>query len=79
MEAVDGAEDGHRKVTALARATVPDAPVVRQFDAAELGAALGRADAVHVAVARGRFAERLAAAAGELAEFEKGARQRTPR
>jgi predicted RNA-binding protein YlxR (DUF448 family) len=47
---------GHRRV-----------PVVSPLDAAELGLPFGRDRAVHVAIARGRLAERIAAEAARLA------------
>ncbi|MGG5823323.1 RNA-binding protein [Falsiroseomonas sp. HW251] len=43
-----------------------DVPVVSPLDAAALGAPFGRDRAVHVAVARGRLAERIAAEAARL-------------
>ncbi len=51
LEAVDGSDDGTRRLSRLA----PDVPVLRCFRAAELGAALGRDLAVHVALKHGGF------------------------
>ena len=49
LEAVDGADDGARRLQRMA----PDVAVLRCFRAAELGAALGRDIAVHVALKPG--------------------------
>ncbi|SIS50664.1 RNA-binding protein [Insolitispirillum peregrinum] len=54
LEAEDGAEDGRRKLTALA----PKAPVVDMFSGAELAAILGRDHVVHVALVAGPLAQR---------------------
>ncbi len=69
LEAADGAEGGVAKITALAG----DLPVSRVLRAEELGRALGREGLVHVAVARGQAAERLAAELQRLAGFRRGA------
>jgi hypothetical protein len=64
IEASDGAADGRGKLRRLA----PDAPVISLFSAAMLAAAMGRDGVlVHVAVARGKLAQRLVAASGRLA------------
>ena len=65
VAAADGAQDGRRKLRRLA----PDLPVVTAFSRAELSAALGREGVVHVAVARGRLAERLLCYTQRLAGF----------
>lgn len=65
LAAADGAPGGRAKVRALA----PDTPLLDLFGAAELGAALGRERAVHVALAPGRLAERLCLEAARLAGF----------
>jgi len=57
LQAADAAAGGRAKLRALARARA--VPVVEVFRAAELGQALGREAAVHVAVAAGGMAERL--------------------
>lgn len=62
IEARDGAEDGRRKLQALA----PGIPVIDLFDADALGAALGRHRAVHAAVAQGRLSEQLTNEAARL-------------
>ena len=59
LQAADAAADGRQKVQALARAVAPGVPQAQFCGAAELGAAVGRESAVHVAVAPGRFAESL--------------------
>ena len=67
LQARDGAEDGRRKVAgAAAGASVP---VVEAFDRAELGSALGRAEAVHLALAVGGVERRLRAELGRLGGF----------
>ena len=64
IEASDGAADGRGKLRRLA----PGAPVVSLFPAAALAAAMGRDGiVVHIAIARGRLAERLIAASDRLA------------
>jgi predicted RNA-binding protein YlxR (DUF448 family) len=64
VEASDGAADGREKLRRLA----PGAAVVSQFPAAALAAAMGRDGiVVHIAIARGRLAERLIAASDRLA------------
>lgn len=70
LAARDGAEDGRRKIRALA----PDLPVVDLFDAEELGSALGRDQAVHGVIAEGGLAERLLAETHRLAGFRLAAR-----
>lgn len=50
LEARDGAADGREKVVRLGRARQPDLPVYMLFTATEQGAAVGREDAVHLAV-----------------------------
>lgn len=55
LEATDGADDGARRLQRVA----PDVPVLRCFRAAELGMALGRDIAVHVALKPGGLATAL--------------------
>ncbi len=54
LHAVDGADDGLRKMRQAARATVhlggPEIPVYRLFDAEQLGLALGTGSVIHAAV-----------------------------
>src|SRR3546814_18295564 len=59
VQAADAADDGRQKIKALARAVGPQVPLLQFCSAAELGAAGGREAAVHVGIARGRFAEGL--------------------
>jgi predicted RNA-binding protein YlxR (DUF448 family)/ribosomal protein L30E len=66
VHAVDGAEDGRRKIVGLAKARLSAVPVVCLFTAAELGRALGRDNAVHLVVLPGGLAERLMAEARRL-------------
>jgi predicted RNA-binding protein YlxR (DUF448 family) len=64
IEASDGAADGREKLRRLA----PGAAVVSLFSAAMLAGAMGRDGiVVHVAIARGKLAQRLVAASGRLA------------
>jgi len=74
LAAVDTAEDGRRKLRAVARAQVSAPQVVEVFTAEELGRALGKAARAHVAIAPGGFAERLAMEAARLSSVrgEKG-------
>lgn len=65
IAASDGADGGRGRLAALAC----ELPVVALFTAAELGAALGRGRAVHVALARGSLARRLVLEAQRLAGF----------
>ncbi len=75
LQAADAAEDGRRKIQALARATGPAVPQTQFCGAAELGAAVGREAAVHVAVAPGRFAESLKREVQRLAGLRGAADQ----
>ena len=67
LAAVDAAEEGRRKLRALARARGLDVAVVELFTAEELGRAMGHDARVHVAVAPGGVAARLAK---EIARLE---------
>lgn len=69
LAAKDAAEGGRAKV----RAVAPDVPLVDLFDSAELGGALGRDNAVHVAVAPGKLSELLLQESARLAGFRHGA------
>ena len=66
LAAADGSVRGRAKLRALER------PTVELFRGAELGAALGRPRAVHVALAPGRLADRLVREARRLREFRDG-------
>lgn len=65
LDGIDAAEDGRRKLRAIARG-VPFAAVLT---AAEIGAAFGREHIVHAAIGRGPLCRRLIADAGRLAGF----------
>ncbi|MFZ0694470.1 MAG: RNA-binding protein [Alphaproteobacteria bacterium] len=65
LEASDGAEDGRRKLAISAR----DIPVIDLFRGDELSQALGRENAVHVAVRGGKLAALLQQEAARLAGF----------
>ncbi|MFM2150626.1 MAG: hypothetical protein RLZZ187_2932 [Pseudomonadota bacterium] len=54
-------------------------PVAEPLSGAELGAPFGRDRSVHVAIARGRLAERIAADAARLAGVSAAATETTPR
>ena len=70
VAATDGAADGRAKLGAL----VPGLAVVSCLSAVELGAALGRDHAVHVALKPGRLADLFLAEARRLAGFRAGAK-----
>ncbi|MDG5495380.1 RNA-binding protein [Niveispirillum sp. BGYR6] len=57
FEASDGSDDGRTKLFALAQAL--GVPLVDVFDRSELGAALGRDEAVHVVLAAGPLAKQI--------------------
>jgi len=65
LEAADGAEDGRRKLRALARAV----PVIAVLRGDELAASFGRDALVHVAVKGGKLADGLMRDAARLAGF----------
>lgn len=69
IAASDGASEGRAKLRRLA----PDLPLITAFSRGELGAALGRDEVVHVAVAPGGLAQRLLRDAQRLAGFRPGA------
>lgn len=62
LAAVDGAEDGRKKV----RAWAEEVPVIAALDADELGMAFSRVRAIHVIVAPGRLAKILLVTARRL-------------
>ena len=66
IQAEDGAEDSCDRLARLARGVRPGIDIYRVLPAVELGAALGREQAVHIAVDPGGLAERLNR---ELARF----------
>jgi predicted RNA-binding protein YlxR (DUF448 family)/ribosomal protein L30E len=65
VAAADGAEDGRRKIAALA----PDLPVLAVLNAAELGRAFGRDHVVHAVIGAGPLADRLLLDGARLAGF----------
>lgn len=69
LEASEGSADGRRKLRALAG----DVPVIGVLRGDELGPALGRDHAVHVAVKAGKLAEMLMREAARLSGFRKPA------
>ena len=68
LAARDGAADGRAKLRALAG----ELPLLEEFEAGALGAALGRDNAVHALLARGALTDRLKAEAGRLAGLRGG-------
>lgn len=65
LTAADGAPNGRAKIRALGRHLA----LVEVFSGAELGAAIGRAEAVHLVVTPGSIADKLVAEAARLAGF----------
>lgn len=63
IEASDGGDDGHEKITRLA----PGIPVVALFTAEEIGHAIGRDNAVHVLIGPGNMAKAFLRDASRLA------------
>ena len=70
IAALDGAEDGRAKLGALASGLV----LVSCLRAEELGAALGREHAVHVALRPGRLTDLFLVSARRLSGFRPGAK-----
>ena len=68
IAAADGAADGRRKLRA---GKPPGCEIVDIFTSTELDLALGRANVIHAAVAKGGLAERLLNAARRVALYEK--------
>jgi hypothetical protein len=75
LAAVDTAEDGRRKLRAVARSQDPAPQVVEVFTAEELGRALGKAARAHVAIAPGGFAARVSIEAARLSGLRGGLRR----
>ena len=67
LAACDGAVDGREKLRRIAR----DLPIVSVLHAAEMGIVFDRERAVHVAVAPGGLAEKLARTARRLSGFRQ--------
>lgn len=66
IEAADAAPDGRRKMANLAK----DVPVVAVLDAAEIGRAIGRDNAVHSLLVPGKMAQAFLSDARKLAGVE---------
>ena len=71
LQACDAADDGRRKLRAMALAKDAAFPIVECFDAGELGQAFGGRLLVHVALDRGPLARRLCAEAARLAGLRR--------
>ena len=69
IEAADGAEDGRRKLAAVAVRRGLRLRVIDMLTGAELGLALGRVNVIHAAVQPGGFADRLLLDAERLLGF----------
>jgi hypothetical protein len=69
LQAGDAAPDGRGKLRRLAAARRPELPILDWFGSQDLGRALGRDHAVHVAVRDGGHARRLLREARRLAGF----------
>jgi len=67
IEAKDAAENGKQKLHKLVKSGTN---ILTPLDAGALGRALGREQAVHVAIVRGRLAEKLAVACRKLMAME---------
>lgn len=75
IEARDGAEDGKRKLAAVAAAkfgSTDGCPVVRLFTSAQLDLALGRSNVIHAALLEGRTSESFLTRARRLEKFRGG-------
>lgn len=66
VQARDAAEGGRAKLAALARAVVPNGPVVEVFCAEELGRVVARESAVHLVLAPGPLTDRFVAEVARL-------------
>jgi hypothetical protein len=69
VEAIDGADDGRRKLTGAARAGGLELDVVAALTAEEMSLALGRGNVIHAALKPGPLADRLIVDAGRLKGF----------
>lgn len=69
IEASDGAADGRRKLSAVARKAKPAPRLVGAFSSDELGLALGLDNVIHLAFLAGRTAGRWSAEADRLSGF----------
>ncbi len=69
VEAVDGAEDGRRKLSGAARARGLELDMIAALTAEEMSLALGRGNVIHAALKPGPLADRLIVDAGRLQGF----------
>jgi hypothetical protein len=69
IEASDGAQDGRRKLLAVARKQPRQPGLIGAFSAAELGLALGAENVIHTAFLAGRAADRWAQDVDRLSGF----------
>lgn len=74
----DASDDGRDKVERLRVAVAPDCPVVDILDRTELGFAIGRESAVHLAIRAGRLAAKLSAECNRLAGFRAAVAKSAP-
>jgi predicted RNA-binding protein YlxR (DUF448 family) len=80
ITASDAAPDGERKIGQAMRRRFGDAvsiPVIRLFDSAELGLAMGRPDVIHAAVLQGPAGRSFVEAAIRLQRYEGAGDGRT--
>lgn len=71
VTAMDAAEDGRAKIDRLGAAVMPDVPTIDVMTRFEMGAAIGRAESVHMAFHPGRLADQLVGEAARLARFRR--------
>jgi hypothetical protein len=71
MTAIDAAEDGRGKIERLGGAVTPEVPIIDVMTRTELGAAIGRAESVHMAMHPGQLADQLVNEAERLAKFRQ--------
>ncbi len=69
VEASDGAEDGRRKLAALADGKWGGVPMVTAFTQRQMGACIGRAESTHMALLPGGLAEQFMFHAERLCAF----------
>jgi len=69
IEASDGAEDGRRRIDALAKAAWDGVRTIGCFSGEQIGVALGRDRVIHALVSHGGMADRLAAELRRLSGF----------
>ena len=74
VHAADAAEDGCRKLDGKARAATEGhgIPVMRAFNANELGLASGRTNVIHAALIQGGAAQKFLVAASRVERYRKG-------